>query len=214
MSTTGTRKKGAVANLVCGGYKLYGSKECTNHFIDYETLYNIVLEELKKHICLTEEEKKSIFKELQDNLNEEKGIDNYGKLIEEYKTSINNIDNIIRHLYEDNVNGKISDTRFTNLLNTYENQQTEMKNKIQELENKKRLKEDTKKESYKKFFELIEEFDDISELTPELLYKVIDHIEISQGHYEKTKDGKVKKQSIKIFYRFIGNINENSDSIF
>jgi len=214
MSTTGTRKKGAVANLVCGGYKLYGSKECTNHFIDYETLYNIVLEELKKHICLTEEEKKSIFKELQDNLNEEKGIDNYGKLIEEYKTSINNIDNIIRHLYEDNVNGKISDTRFTNLLNTYENQQTEMKNKIQELENKKRLKEDSKKESYEKFFELIEEFDDISELTPDLLYKVIDHIEISQGHYEKTEDGKVKKQSIKIFYRFIGNINENSGSIF
>lgn len=214
MSTTGTRKKGAVANLVCGGYKLYGSKECTNHFIDYETLYNIVLEELKKHICLTEEEKRSIFKELQDNLNEEKGIDNCGKLVEEYKISINNIDNIIRHLYEDNVNGKISDTRFTNLLNTYENQQTEMKNKIQELENKKRLKEDTKKESYKKFFELIEEFDDISELTSELLYKVIDRIEIGQGHYEKTEDGKIKKQSIKIFYRFIGNINENIDSIF
>lgn len=214
MSTTGTRKKGAIANLVCGGYKLYGSKECTNHFIDYETLYNIVLEELKKHICLTEEEKRSIFKELQDNLNEEKGIDNCGKLVEEYKISINNIDNIIRHLYEDNINGKISDTRFTNLLNTYENQQTEMKNKIQELENKKRLKEDTKKESYKKFFELIEEFDDISELTSELLYKVIDRIEIGQGHYEKTEDGKIKKQSIKIFYRFIGNINENIDSIF
>ena len=214
MSTTGTRKKGAVANLVCGGYKLYGSKECTNHFIDYETLYNIVLEELKKHICLTEEEKRSILKELQDNLNEEKDTDNCSKLIGEYKVSIDNIDNIICHLYEDNVNGKISDMRFTNLLNVYENQQIEMKNKIQELENKERTKEDSKKESYKKFFELIEEFDDISELTSELLYKVIDHIEISQGHYEKTENGKIKKQNIKIFYRFIGNISENSDSIF
>lgn len=214
MSTTGTRKKGAIANLVCGGYKLYGSKECTNHFIDYETLYNIVLEELRKHICLTDEEKKSILKELQDNLNEEKGIENCSKLIEEYKASITGIDNIIRHLYEDNVTGKISDTRFVNLLSTYEQQQTELKNKIQELENKEKLKEDSKEEAFKKFFDLIEELDDISELTSDLLYKVIDHIEISQGHYEKTENGKIKKQSIKIFYRFIGNINENSDSIF
>ena len=38
MSTVGTRKKGARANLACGGYKLYGSKECTNHFIDYDVL--------------------------------------------------------------------------------------------------------------------------------------------------------------------------------
>ena len=104
--------------------------------------------------------------------------------------------------------------RFTNLLSTYENQQSEMRSKIQELENREKTKEDNKKESYKKFFELIEEFDDINELTSELLYKVIDHIEISQGYYEKTKNGKIKKQSIKIFYRFIGNINENSDSIF
>ncbi len=207
MSTTGTRKKGAIANLSCGGYKLYGSKECTNHFIDYETLYNIVLEELRKHICLTGEEKKAILKELQDNLNEEKGIDNCSKLIEEYKISINNIDNIIRHLYEDNVNGKISDTRFVNLLNTYENQQIEMKSKIQMLESREKINEDNKKESYKKFFELIEEFDDINELTSELLYKVIDHIEIGQGHYEKVGNKKIKKQNIKIFYRFIGNIN-------
>lgn len=214
MSTTGTRKKGAIANLSCGGYKLYGSKECTNHFIDYETLYNIVLEELKKHICLTEEEKKSILKELQDNFNEEKGIDNFSKLIEEYKTNINNIDIIIRHLYEDNVTGKISDTRFTNLLDAYESSQVEYKNKIKDLEIKEKSKENSKKESYKKFFELIDEFDDISELTSELLYKVIDHIEICQGHYEKTENGKIKKQSIKIHYRFIGDINENNDSIF
>jgi len=214
MSTTGTRKKGAVANLVCGRYKLYGSKECTNHFLDYETLYNIVLDELKKHIFLTEEEKKSILKELQENFNEEKGIDSCSKLIEEYKSSIKNTDNIIRHLYEDNVNGKISDMRFTNLLSTYENQQLEMKSKIQELEIREKTAEDSKKESYRKFFELIAEFDDISELTPDLLYKVIDHIEIDQGHYEKTENGKIKKQSIKIFYRFIGNINDNIDSIF
>ena len=214
MSTTGTRKKGAVANLSCGGYKLRGSKECTNHFIDYETLYNIVLEELRKHICLTEEEKKSILKELQDNFNEEKNNYNLGKLIEEYKAKITDIDNIIMHLYEDNVNGKISDMRFTNLMNTYESQQTGIKNKIKELESKEKTKEDSKKEAYKKFFELISEFDDIKELTPELLYKVIDHIEIGQGHYEKTENGKIKNQSIKIVYRFIGDINENNDSIF
>ena len=39
MSTTGSRKKGSAYNLVCGGYKLFGSGKCTNHFIDYDVLY-------------------------------------------------------------------------------------------------------------------------------------------------------------------------------
>ncbi|WP_442985538.1 recombinase family protein [Sedimentibacter sp. MB31-C6] len=215
MSTAGTRKKGAVANLVCGGYKLYGSKECSNHFIDYETLYDIVLNELKKHICLTENEKKSILKELQDenDLSKDSNLKKNIKMLEEYRLRIKEIDSIIQRLYEDNVTGKISDSRFSNLLNSYEQQQHNILNKIEELENIERLKEDSQKEAYAKFFELIQDYTEIKELTPELLYKVIDYIEIGQGHYEKTDKGKVKKQSIKIYYRFIGNIEENKNSI-
>jgi hypothetical protein len=61
MSTTGTRKKGSAANLVCGGYKLYGAKECNNHFIDYEFLYESVASELQELLNLTEQEKAELY---------------------------------------------------------------------------------------------------------------------------------------------------------
>jgi hypothetical protein len=49
MSTVSTRKKGSPANLACGGYKLRGGRECSNHFIDYNHLYRIVLDTVREH---------------------------------------------------------------------------------------------------------------------------------------------------------------------
>jgi len=215
MSTTGTRKKGAVANLVCGGYKLYGSKECSNHFIDYETLYDIVLQELQKQICLSDEEKKSVLEELQDEIDitENTNIKQNIKILAELEAKNREVDNIIQRLYEDNISEKINDMRFSKLLNTYETQQQSILKQIAELKHLDRSKESSQKEAYINFFNLIKDITEIKELSSELLYKLIDHIEIDQGYYEKTEKGKIKNQSIKIYYRFIGNINENGNSI-
>ena len=60
MSSTGTRKKGSRANLCCGGYKLHGSQECGNHFIDYDALYKIVLAELRERLCISQDERAKI----------------------------------------------------------------------------------------------------------------------------------------------------------
>jgi site-specific DNA recombinase len=49
MSTVSTRKKGSPADLACGGYKLRGSRECSNHFIDYNHLCRIVLDTVSEH---------------------------------------------------------------------------------------------------------------------------------------------------------------------
>uniref|UniRef100_UPI000ACE60D5 hypothetical protein n=1 Tax=Clostridium sp. NkU-1 TaxID=1095009 RepID=UPI000ACE60D5 len=58
MGKTGTRK------LVCGGYKLYGKRECTNHFVDYELLYKVVLQEIRGLLTFTEGEKEELEKAL------------------------------------------------------------------------------------------------------------------------------------------------------
>jgi len=56
--------------------------------------------------------------------------------------------------------------------------------------------------SREKLDRLLRQFTDITELTPKLLFKLIDHIEVGQGHYEKGANGKVKHQTVRIFYRF------------
>ncbi|MCD2492031.1 recombinase family protein [Lacrimispora sp. NSJ-141] len=45
-------------------------------------------------------------------------------------------------------------------------------------------------------------FSEPAELTQDLLYHLIDHIEIGQGRFDKTPGGRVKFQTVKIFFRF------------
>ena len=54
---------------------------------------------------------------------------------------------------------------------------------------------------------------EINELTSDLLYKLIEKIEVEQGVYVKTSNGRIKQQTIKIYYKFIGNLNETTYSV-
>ncbi|QSX05944.1 recombinase family protein [Sedimentibacter sp. zth1] len=217
MSSTGTRKKGAVANLVCGGYKLYGTKACTNHFIDYDTLYNIVLSELKKQINLSSSEKndivKIISKEFEVNSSDNNETVNSQRHLQKLNNRMTELDHIIKRIYEDNIIGKISDERFSKLLKDYENEQKSIKSMIDRFNvSNERVKEERK--AYINFFKLVEEVANVDKLTPDLLYKLIEKIEIGQGVYVKTEQGKIKQQTVIIYYRFIGNIEENRYSIY
>ena len=69
--------------------------------------------------------------------------------------------------------------------------------------------ESSKKEQYEHFFELLESVQHVEELTPDLLKKLIERIEVEQGYYEKDQNGKrIKRQSIRIYYRFIGCLDD------
>lgn len=86
----------------------------------------------------------------------------------------------------------------------YETEYENLELKISE--SKKLLQPNTdKSDLYRDFFALLDEITEIKELTPILLKKLIDRIEIEQGFYQKDDNGKkIKHQRIKIYYRFIG----------
>ena len=56
--------------------------------------------------------------------------------------------------------------------------------------------------SREKIGRLLDEIINMAELTPDMLFKLIDRIEIAQGYYEQTAQGRIKRQRVKIFYRF------------
>lgn len=211
MSTVGTRKKGARANLACGAYKLYGSKECSNHFIDYDHLYEVVLKAIREKAQVTDEEIKEMYEELKNKKSEQKPDIRFLNL-ESLQKKLISIDSIIEKLYEDNFNGDITSERFKKLLNKYESQYQEVKNKIDELSDELKSNSSSTSiliKSYEAFSKEINKFINIKELNTEILNKLIDRIEIGQGKYIKEGSNKVKKQEIKIYFRFIG-ANESS----
>ena len=202
MSTTGTRKKCSPANLTCGGYKLYGADECSNHFIDYNVLYEIVMTSLKEQLCISREERNTIL----DNVNKRQlsfvKQQDHSKELGGIKKRLRELESIIGKLYEDNAAGRLSDARMNKLLPKYEQEAEALEKRIAAIEAEKAEPVPSEQASREKLDKLLHHFTDVTELTPKLLFKLIDHIEVGQGHYEKGEHGKVKHQTVKIFYRF------------
>lgn len=201
MSTTISRKKDANANLVCGGYKLYGKSECSNHFIDYDTLNNIVLSILKEIVSLSDNEKNSIIRKALEKYNKSSICNKPKKEISEIKKRAKKIDAHIEKLYEDYVEGLLNADTFRKLLEKYQSESNSLNKKLFDIDQKEKSTTD---DTYANLKTILEEYTNIKKLTPEILYRLIDHIEIGQGEFRKTDNQRIKKQNIKIHFRFTG----------
>ena len=202
MSATGTRKKGSPANLTCGGYKLYGAEECSNHFIDYNVLYEIVQASLREQLAISREERTAILENAQKKQAASAGRQERSKEISGIKKRLRELEVILAKLYEDNAAGRLGDARMTKLLPKYEQEAETLEQRMAALQNENAAPEPSLQEAREKLDKLLRQITDVTELTPKLLFKLVDHIEIGQGYYERGEHGKVKHQTVKIFYRF------------
>ena len=109
------------------------------------------------------------------------------------------IGRIIRKLYEDIVNGRITDERFDFLVKSYEEEGQELKRQIQDLK-RSLTNSEQDEEKLSKFIKTVKTYFEMRELTPEILNSFIEKIDI--GETEKY-DGR-KMQEVKIIYKFVG----------
>ncbi len=199
MSAVGTRKKDALANLTCGGYKLYGALECSNHFIDFSTFYDIVLNAIREQVRMTEDEKQLIAFELQKEMeNSNKSNDTKEKIAALIKQN-KQLDAIIEKLYADNFEGTISNDRFRKLLDNYEKESQAITAKINILSEALSANNANAELDYNQYLELVREYTSVKTLTTDLLFKLIERIEVGQGQFIQTAE---KQQEITIYFRF------------
>lgn len=210
MTTTSTRKKGSIYNLTCGGYKCYGADECSNHFIDYEALYNTVLQEIKLWLSLSTEDKNAIIKDLERNENDLSANKGITQALNKYEGRMQEISLLMKKSYEDFSFGRITESIYKNISSEYEAEYKSLEKTV--AETKKQIQPNNEKtDAYNDFFKLLNEITEVNELTVPLLKKLIDRIDVEQGYYEKDKKGrKIKHQCIKIYYKFIGCIEKKS----
>lgn len=200
MSTAPTRKKGATYNLVCGRYKLYGARGCTNHFIDYDVLYGLVLDSVKKQASLTDQDKSEIINELESCSKKE---EQSGRA-EELKSLLNEekkLNLLISGVYEDFYFERISKGIKEGLVSKYSEKIERIKRKIKLYQEEEALQEEGEKQN-KKFMELIKKYTKVTALDSELLFSLIDRIEVEQGRYEEENGKTIKMQKVKIYFKF------------
>ena len=109
---------------------------------------------------------------------------------------------LYERLYEDNVNGKVTDEWFMRLSHKYELEQEELKRQTFELKNKLD-KLNNAKSSSESFIRAIRKFMTMQTLTPIVLQELIEKIEI----FNVEGKGKNRTQRLIIHYRFVGCID-------
>ena len=180
---------------------------CTSHYIRETAVYDIVLENLQRVLWYVQSYEKE-FARLQIeqySIEQRKELIQKEKALIKAKNRVNEIDTIIQRLYEDNVNGKISDSRFSTMSTALENEQKKLKDDIPIMEQQFNSEKD-KSEGLQHFIDKAKKLTRLTELTPEILHEFIEKIVVSKPY---KIDGK-RHQDLDIYYNGVGIIKEPS----
>ena len=119
--------------------------------------------------------------------------------LEQAQVRAGKLDDIIQRLYEDNLDGKISDERFAKMTTSYEDEQKMLESRIREL--KAAIGTVTENASnVDAFLKLVRKYTDIQELTAEIIREFVEKIYV---YKVERIDGK-RIQRIKIVWNCIG----------
>ena len=189
---------------ICGSYKKR-TLDCTAHFIRTDLLTAGVLSNLRKVTEYAAKHEARFVKLLiqQNEIGSKRKNAAAIKQLEQAQERITELNRIIKRLYEDNVNGKISDERFMELSVDYEQEQRELKERAAALQaDLDRAQEATV--NAEKFMKIVRKHLAFEELTPTLLREMVEKIVV----YECSYDGNgTRRQDIDIYYSFVGKID-------
>ena len=109
------------------------------------------------------------------------------------------IDILYERLYEEHILGNLTDDRYRKLSDKYEDEQTELSQRIRHLR-KIVAGEQAHERNAEGFLQLVRKYTDIQELTPEILREFIDKIVV----YHREQIGGQTVQKVEIHYKMIG----------
>lgn len=158
----------------CATYRRYGKSYCSMHYITYNDLYNLVLEDIKKHSKSANIDTEQLLSDIiQTNEHKyNKNLSQSKREIMKFEKRLEEVNVIIKRLYEDNVLGKITDERFSVLLNDYEIEQRSIRDNIIEVRDSMNdLLEE--KDNSNRFTNIIQKYTDIKELNATILNEMI-----------------------------------------
>ena len=121
--------------------------------------------------------------------------------LEQAMQRIAKLDGIIQRLYEDNLDGKISDVRFAKMTATYEQEQKDLEARVTVLrEAIARAK--VQRLNIDSFLAQVKKYTEIKELDAEIIRALVERIDVFKP--EKVPGTRTKKQTILIHWNFIG----------
>ena len=211
MAYSRTKSKNIKGYYRCPSHIRYKRSEnlvCKNsHHITIEQITEVVLHDIQRHVRLASKDIEAYAERLKELSECEKNSESAlcKQKSDKAKKRLAEIDTILQKMYEDKVFGVISDERYITMSKKLEDEQAELKRLISESavlieENEKKSKD------IGDFIELIGKYTDITELDYDIVHMLIDKIVV----FGREKSDSETTQRIEIYYRFVGNISDNT----
>ena len=195
--------------LSCNHTKKHLANPCTGVNIRYSDICEIVRQDLNSLIALSDEEIDALVQSVIAHENSRMNLADKKAQIEQAQARLKMIDRMITKMYMDNAEGKISDDRLSRVVPDLEKEANALEAKIAELDVDDPA--DEIQENYERFFALAKQYTYIETLDRDTLVTFIDRIEIGEkilpeGFTKMPRKNASYQQSIRIFYKFIGEI--------
>ena len=190
---------------MCNTYRKKGPSRCSKHYIKYSEIYEAVLKDIQEVTSIIYNNEETFVKMVIDKVGasailEQKRII---KEISDLEQRIADLDVRFERMYDDRLNGMLSDSRFKDMSAKCEEEQARARDKIDELR-EWLASHKADEENARLLVSKVKELSVIKELDREILNRLVDSIII--GDRIKTSEG--VKQSIRINYKFLGELGE------
>lgn len=195
--------------LSCNRHRLDITDSCVGVRIKYSDILEVVRQDLNSLISLSPEEKEAVAREAMRRAGDDNLIKVKQLQRQKAKARLSTIDKVITKLYTDNAEGKIDDSRLERMLSELQRESAGLEKTIDSLSVIDSVNET--QESYRAFFELANKYTYIKELDRDTLVTFVRRIEVGpkvlpDGTQKATHRNQPFQQSVRIFYKFIGEL--------
>ncbi len=187
--------------MVCATYRKKGKEVCPSHQIRNSVLEELLLKGIHQITAYAREHEDDFVAMVTKKKRTEadRSLRDSKRELEQAQARIHKLDEIIQRLYEDNVEGKISDGRFAKMSESYETEQKTLEARVVELSDLIASEQEANV-NVDRFLKLVRKYTDIQELTAEVIREFVEKIYV---HMAERIDGK-RVQRIRILWNCIG----------
>ena len=181
----------------CKTYNAYGKQHCSQHRVEYDTLYRLVLNKIRECARAALMDGEAVAGKLSDTCEaEQKGQrEALERSLAKDEERIDVLEKMVLRLYEDMVAGRISEANFNLLMEKTQKEQAELKARVEE--GRKKLADEIRLAcDARQWVEAIQEYADITELDAATLNRLIKEIVV----HESIDSDKTRHISIEIHF--------------
>jgi len=198
-------RQAVIKSFLCGNYARSGRTACTIHSVNENVLMKIVLQDIREKARYAEHDQERLVSQIVQMKEKEKHsrVASYEQELKATAARVRELERLMQNLYEDKCAGVVPQPVFQTLMNKYEAERAHKAAALPELEQKVRTQLETRHDA-SHWGALIRRYTEISELDETILFALVDRIEIG----ETKKVDSMRICDVKVFYRYVGNVDK------